>query len=128
METEPRPANTADEMEAIKRQRDGLAAALGLLINPLAEKLHGYYRDAQWRKYDSISGTHSVAKPYLSIGSIVALLDAQKDAKSILAAHDRQVAARVLREFAPLLPTLYGSQLQHVADAYGRGEREVPGE
>lgn len=108
------------------KERDGLAAALTLLMNPHAERLNGYYRGKEWRQYDDMRGSHCLANPSLSIGEVVTLLNAKRDAASILAAHDRAVAARVLRSIAP--HTKDASFLDIVAAQYEAGEREVPGE
>ena len=108
------------------KERDGLAAALTLLMNPHAERLNGYYRGKEWREYDDMRGSHYLANPWLSIGEVVTLLNAKRDAASIVAAHDRAVAARVLRGLAPQINEYDGKALLHEAALYEAGEREVP--
>lgn len=60
-----------------------------------------------------------------SVGPLIGL---SKDYEQILAAHDRAVAARVLRELAPQINEYDGKALLHEAALYEAGEKEVPGE
>ena len=110
-----------------ERERDGLAAALTLLMNPHAERLNGYYRGKEWREYDDMRGSHYLANPWLSIGEVVTLLNAKRDAASIVAAHDRAVAARVLRALgSTVMDILDWEAVRRIAAQYEAGERGVP--
>ena len=98
-------------------------------MNPQAERLNGYYREPKWREYDDMRGSHFLTNLFLSIGEVVMLLDAQRDASAILAAHDRAVAVRVLRDLLGKMQAgLDYDELLNVASQYERGDREVPGE
>ena len=115
------------------QERDGLAAALALLMNPQAERLNGYYREPKWREYDDMRGSHFLTNLFLSIGEVVMLLDAQRDASAVLAAHDRAVAARVLRREArewrdtgDIEHRAFAAECLDVAKEYEAGQREVP--
>ena len=117
------------ELAKVKQERDGLAAALALLMNPQAERLNGYYREPKWREYDDMRGSHFLTNLFLSIGEVVMILDAQRDASAVLAARDRAVAARVLRALgSTAMDILDWEAVRRIADQYERGELEVPGE
>lgn len=92
-----------EDLARATKERDGLAAALCTL-----QQDHSC--DRQWLRENGYS----------------AIADALEfPASTILAAHDRRVAARVLRHAESLVP---GPLLLTLAYEYEDGEREVPGE
>lgn len=114
METELSPANTADDLEAVKRQRDGLAVVL--------------------EKYGTHLPTCAHVTRRLGAGALCFTENCDcgfddVDQSDVLAAHDRAVAARVLRDACRFLRWDSGIiMLKQLAAQYERGEREVPSE
>lgn len=103
-----------EDLARATKERDGLAAALAVGVSQL-EKLSAFIG---WLP----------SSPQKMRDEHEALLASLKTPTAILAAHDRQVAARVLREAIQYIWP-YASRaegLTELADAYERGERELP--
>lgn len=116
-----------EDLARVTQERDGLAAALKKTKDQCYASICSV--DEEQRR----GGVF--ANPLLAVSARFALATIDhEDPATLLAAHDRQVAARVLRERAKaysLSPEpnafAFASDLYaHVAQ-YERGEREVPG-
>ena len=93
-----------EDLEKCRQERDGLAAKLF--------------------KCEDCGGTGYIA----SFSADGWPEGAPCDHVAIVAAHDRQVAARVLREVRRYVDDCSSDTISGIADAYERGEREVPSE
>lgn len=70
------------------RQRDELAAALDMLMDPRAEETCGYYREPQWRQHDDVCGTPILLRAHPTIAQQVCILEAKRGASATLAGRD----------------------------------------
>jgi len=99
-----------EDLEKCKQERDGLAVAL-----------------LGFRKVlDNESDIDDKGRPNVHMKLLVALDTLHEDGLRVLAAHDRQVAARVLRYASKQIHTTPWWALAKLADEYEAGTREVP--
>ncbi len=106
-----------EDLEKCKQERDGLAVAL-----------------LGFRKVlDNESDIDDKGRPNVHMKLLVALDTLHEDGLRVLAAHDRQVAARVLRREAAewrkssdITHRAFAAGLIDSAEEYEAGEREVP--
>jgi hypothetical protein len=109
-----------EDLARVTRERDGLAAALKKTKDQCYASICSV--DEEQRR----GGVF--ANPLLAVSARFALATIDhEDPATLLAAHDRQVAARVLRAVDTHLHYLVDSEiLREFAAQYEAGEREVP--
>ena len=111
-----------EELARVTKERDGLAAALKQTKDRCFEAICSV--DDEMRR------GMVFPNPLLAVSARFALASIEiADPGAILSAHDRQVAARVLREAEKLMfDEVECSKVLYMAAQYEAGEREVPGE
>ncbi len=107
------------DVRGLQQERDGLAAAL-----------HGFRKEL-----DNESDIDDEGRPNVHMKLLVALDALHEDGLRVIAAHDRKVAAGVLRAEAAewrkssdITYRAFAAGLIDSAEEYESGEREVPGE
>jgi hypothetical protein len=66
------------EVRALRARVAELEEAIRIIKSPHAELLAKHYREPFWRDHDDTEGTHSLAKPFISIGNVLRFLDLTK--------------------------------------------------